>query len=394
MPGDNRRVTIEGLGEAFQLLRRFKAVLVKYRKSEIAVLAIVTISTLFSLVNPYLGKIILDSGILSKNASVFLTFTAIGGALYLLIQVLNRSDSALRGRLSRRVRASLARQAFRKVKYISLESFSRASSDEYMTKVSSDIAVSAEIITNTPPDFVKAALKIILITSVICFINAKILIVILAYQLVAAIQMNYFAKASKSLAAEAYDKSRKMANALSRIFSQIYFVKASGRMGAMLLKCFSILAESVRIEAAISRIDTLSGAASEFSNKLFFGVIGIVGTMLVIKGRLTLGELGAIMAYITQGSSAYSALLSLCRRVTLNRFPLERVAQLLDARIEIEEKPGAAEIGPSSFRIRPRPAHPRKDRPSYNARGEVGSRRRVRMRQDDDRQSHPAPLRC
>ena len=351
MPGDNRRVTIEGMKEARRFFRRFKGVLSKYRKSEIAVLAIGTVSAIFSLVNPYLGKIILDSGILSKNASVFLTFTAIGGALYVLIQILDRSDSVLRGRLSRRVKADLTRQAFRKVKKISLESFGRASYDEYVTRINSDISASAAILTNTLPDFVKAALKIILITSVICFINAKVLIVILAYQLIAAVQMNYFTKASKSLAAEAYAKSRKMASALGRIFSQIYFVKASGRMGAMLARSFSILAESIRIEAAISRMDIKSCAASELSNKLFFGVVGIAGTMLVIKGRLTLGELGAIMAYITQGSSAYSALLNLCHRVTRNRFPLERVAQLLNTRIDIEEKDDAAVLGPSSARI-------------------------------------------
>ncbi len=351
MPGDNRGLTIKGMKEALRLFGRFKGVSAKYRKNEIVVLAIGTVSALFSLVNPYLGKIILDSGILNKNASVFLTFTAIGGALYILIQVLDKSDSVLRGRLSRRVKAGLARQAFRKVKKISLGSFGRASSDEYVTRINSDIAVSAGIITNTLPDFVKASLKIILITSVICFINAKILIVILAYQLIAAVQMNYFTKTSKSLAAEAYAKSRKMASALGRIFSQIYFVKASGRMGAMLAKSFGILAESIRVEAAISKTDILYGAASELSNKLFFGVVGIAGSMLVIKGRLTLGELGAIMAYITQGSSAYSSLLNLCQKVTLNRFPLERVARLLDTRIDIEEKDDAAVLGPSSARI-------------------------------------------
>ena len=335
----------------FRLFRRFNGALAKYRKSRIAILAIGTASAILSLVTPYLGKIILDSGILSKNASVFLTFTAIGGALYILIQVLDRSDSVLRGRLSRRVKASLARQAFRKVKKISLGSFSRASYDEYVTRIGSDIAVSAGILTNTLPDFLKASLRIILITSVICFINAKILIVILAYQLIVLLQINYFTKASKRLAVEAYAKSRSMASALGRVFSQVYFVKASGRMGAMLANCFRILAESIRIEAAISRMDTLSGAVSELSSKLFFGVVGIAGTMLVIKGRLTLGELGAIMAYITQGSSAYSALLNLCQRVTFNRLPLERVIELLDIPIDIEEKAGAAVLGSSSAKI-------------------------------------------
>ena len=351
MSGDNRHVTIGALKDTLRLFRRFKWTIAKYRKSEIAILAAGTASVVLSLVNPYLGKIILDSGILGKNASLFLIFTAIAGALYILIHILDNSESVLRGRLSRRIKASLARQAFRKVKYISLETFGRASYDEYVTRINSDIVVSASIITNTIPDFMNAALRIILITSVICFINVKILAVILAYQLIAAVQVNYFTKAGERLAAEAYAKSRSMANALNRIFSQVYFVKASGRIGAMLAKCFGILAESIRTEAAIARMEALSGAASELSSKLFFGVVGIAGTMLVIKGRLTLGELGAIMAYISQGSSAYYAILNLCQRAALNRLPLERVAQLLDTRIEIEEKENAAVLGSSSARI-------------------------------------------
>ena len=148
----------------FRFFRRFNGTFAKYRKSRIAILVIGAASAIFSLVTPYLGKIALDSGILSRNASVFLSVTAIGGALYVLIQVLDRSDSVLRGQVSRRVKASLARQAFRKVKKISLGTFSRASYDEYVTKIGSDIAVSAGVLTNTLPDFVKASLRIILIT--------------------------------------------------------------------------------------------------------------------------------------------------------------------------------------------------------------------------------------
>jgi ATP-binding cassette subfamily B multidrug efflux pump len=351
MPKDSRRVNIEDTKEAVRALRRFRPILAKYRAGEIAILAMGAASAIFSLINPYIGKIILDSGILGKNASVFIIFTAIGGALYLLGQVLDRGDLALRGWLSRRVRASLARRAFRKVKNIALGTFARASSDEYSTSIGSDVTVSAGIITNTLPDFTKALLKIILITSVICFINAKILAVILIYQIIAAVQMSYFTRASRELAARAYAQSRKMANALGRIFSHIYFVKASGRMGAMLTKCFGILAESTRIEAAVSRMDAVSGVAAELSNKLFFGVTGIVGTLLVIKGRLTLGELGAIMAYITQGSGAYSVLLNLFRKAALNKLPLERVARLLDAPVEIKEKMPAASLGRSSAKI-------------------------------------------
>ena len=79
MPGDSRRFTLEDMKDIFRLFRRFGRIFAKYRPSEIAVFAIAAVSVIFSLVNPYLGKIILDSGILSKNASVFLTFTAICG---------------------------------------------------------------------------------------------------------------------------------------------------------------------------------------------------------------------------------------------------------------------------------------------------------------------------
>ena len=147
MAADNRGLTIEGMKGALRLFRRFKGEIAKYRKSEIAILAIGTASAIFSLVNPYLGKIILDSGILSKNASVFLTFTAIGGALYLLIQVMEKGDSVLRGRLSRRMKAGLARQAFRKVKNISLGTFALAGySEEYVTRINSDISASAGVL--------------------------------------------------------------------------------------------------------------------------------------------------------------------------------------------------------------------------------------------------------
>ena len=347
----SKKLSLEKIKESLKLFFAFNSYLSRYWKAELAIIASEALAIILLLLNPYLGKIILDNGILGKDIVVFLKVTFISVAVYLLSQATEKINLWLKGYLARKIRVDLARKALRKTGKLSLESFRSASTSESVSRLNTDIAISSGVIGGTLSDLVKVILRIVLITVIIFFINAKILFLILIYQSIVLAQANFFAAKFDELARDSYSKSHEMGKVLTQVFSHLYFVKASGKMAAMMKRYFRAFAENMRVEVKSTRFDFLSGILSDLSGKIFFGIIGFIGTILVIKGQLTLGGLTAILAYMAQGTGAYTSLVNLCQRMILNRLPLARVAELLDTRIDIKESPGAIDLDLSTPKI-------------------------------------------
>lgn len=299
---------------------------------------------MFSLLNPYLGKIILDNGILGKNAALFLKVTALSVTIYCLRMGSDRGAAFLKNYLGRKIKISLTRDVFKKISRMSLRTFRDKSAGDYISRIQTDIAFSSNIIASSPVDIVKAIFKMVIISAIISFIDPRILLLVFLYQAIAFTLVNIFTKKSEILHKAAYEKTRDMAKILTQVFSQIYFVKATGSAFFMFKKYFRSFAESMRVESSVFKVETGYAIASELSNKLFFGLIGLAGTLMVIKGRLTLGSLAAIMAYLSQGVASFTELLNLAQRIILSKLSLERTDELLNAGTHIEEKPGVLDV--------------------------------------------------
>lgn len=359
------RISIKAIKEAFHLFLRFNRYLLRYWKNELAILIAASISMVFSLLTPYLGKIVLDNGILARDKTLFLKFTLIGLAIYALRMITDRGSAWLKNSVARKIKIRLARDALKKVRHLSLASFQDSSVGECVSRLGADLAASANIITNTLPDLIKAVLRLVLITAIIFLINGKLLLLIIAYQLLVITQAFFFTKKDEQLSRAAYRNSWEMSRVLTQLFSQIYFVKISGNIAAMIRKYFRAFAAGIRLDLKTSRLEYISGILSETSGKLFFGIVGFVGTLLVIKGELTLGSLGAVMAYVSQGAGAYAALFGLLQRIFLNRISLERLAELLDEEIYVKERPDSRNVEFSAGKIEFRDVAFRYDSGSY-----------------------------
>ena len=336
------RLSLPALKEALKLYARFNRYAFKYRGSELALILLGNISTIFLLSNPYIGKVILDRGVLGKDAGLFFRFTFIGAAIYLLRQAADKGEALLKNYVVRKIKISLSKDVLNKTSRLGLASFQSASSGDFIARLSNDINFSGNVIAGTLPDVFKAASRLIFITAIILFINWKLLALILAYQSVVIAQTYFFTRRSEALTLAIFNKTKEMAKILTQVFSQVYYIKASGSMHAMLKKYFHSFAQMTRIEARIRKVEISSGVLSDLSGKIFLGAIGLAGAMLVMKGQLTLGSLGAAMAYLVQGTAAYTGIVTLCQRMILSRLSLERVSGLLDAQIDIKEKAGIA----------------------------------------------------
>ena len=337
-------LTYQEIKKAFQLFFRFNRYILRYWKLALLLLILGNLSLIFSLINPYLGKVILDKGVLEKNLGVFIKYTILSGISFLFIFILTKANSYLSSYVIRKVKVDLIKQIFKKMSKLSLSFFQNRSTGELIFRINNDINNSADIITNTLPNMILTLIRLFYITLIILFINYQIFIFILIYHLMLILRSQFFIKRNQAFIKADFSKLQDMYKILSDFFSHIYFIKASGKAGFMLRRYLHLFFNSLRLQVRNLKWQLSSEAIITLSHKAFFGLVGFLGTLLVIKGKLTLGSLGAIIAYLNQGAGAYGAMINSARQIIINRLYLERVSEILDAEIEVKEKKEAKKI--------------------------------------------------
>lgn len=335
---------ISEIRQATKLFFRFNKYVLRYWTFELIILLIGIFSIILSLVTPYIGKYVLDKGILARDIRIFIIYTILGIAIYLINLIIGNVHRYLKNYCIRKVRIDLTKDVFKKIKSYSLRVFQSRSSGSHIFRVSNDIISAANVINDTLPNIILTVFKLLAITLIIIFINWKILILIMIYQLLVLFQINLFIKKIEQLIRSNLEKSENIFKMLSDFFSHIYIIKACGTMTVEIKKYFHTYIDRMRLEIKDTRLKIASDLLGNLSDKLFFGLIGFYGSILVIRGQMSLGSLGAVMAYISQGTSAYSALLGLGQQIILNRISLERITEICDVEAEIREYENAKTV--------------------------------------------------
>jgi ABC-type bacteriocin/lantibiotic exporter with double-glycine peptidase domain len=88
-------------------------------------------------------------------------------------------------------------------------------------------------------------------------------------------------------------------------------------------------------------LEVISGFAGSAANKVVIGLITFYGGYQVIKGRMTLGSLTAIMMYIGQLIGLQGSFAGLFQNIAFGLVSCQRVEEILDKQAKIVEKEDA-----------------------------------------------------
>ena len=337
-------ISLLDIKESFRLFLRFNKYILRYWKPASIIFILGNFSIALSLLYPYIGKNVLDKGVVAKDIRVFMIYTAVGIGIYLVSLVVNSFCRYLTNYVIRKMRVDLTKDVFKKMNKYSLGFFQQKPTGTYIFRISHNIASASNMINAVLPNIVMAIFKLIAISIVIVFINWKILILIIGYQLFVLFQINLFIKKLERIIKSSLDKSEDIFKRLNEFFSHIYVVKAFGTITKEIRKYFHDFVKKMRLELDETKLIIISETVRNASDKLLFGIVAFYCSIMVIKGQMTLGSLAAIMAYLAMGIGAYASLLYLGQRIVLNRVLLERVTALFDAEVDIKEKDDAKRI--------------------------------------------------
>lgn len=344
------KLRFEDIKEGFTLFRRFNSYIYRYWKLGLAILILGNLSMLLGLVNPYIGKLILDNGILAKDLHYLIVFSLLAVTIFAVSLLLSIAYDYLKNYALVKVEVDLSRDVFKRLKKRSLEQLQLRPAASNLFRITNDISGASTIINVTLVHLINAFLKVIFITAIIIFINPAILLIVLAYQIIVIIKMKFLVKRAENIRRLHLQKTEYIYRLLNDFFSHIYLIKAFATMGREIKKYMHSFFDLMKLDMRGARLRAVTGFAAGLSDKLFFGILVFYGSFLVIKGEMTLGTMGAILLYISQGVGAYSTLTNMAGQLVLNKVSLERVASLLDEPLPVKPKTKIDQLHPEDIR--------------------------------------------
>ena len=325
----------------FKLFLKFTGYLLSYWKKEAVIIGLSGIGVLLSLVNPYLTKLVIDRAFGNKDLRVFIILVLIGGVIF----ILNGFVSGLKNYLDRQVKIKvnfdLNKRVFKHLGKLDLDYFQSKSTGEHLYKSSYDIDRVSDFITTTPPQVIATFPRLLFILIIVLRLNWQMAVFSLCLAPLLYLPPYYFTKRMRRVWEDLIMSSEDIFKRLNEVFSHIQLVKAFAKDTVEVRDYLRRKIASIRISLKNTKLEIISGFAGSAINKVVIGLISFYGGYQVIKGRMTLGSLMAIMLYIGQLIGLQNSFAGFFQNITLGLVSCRRVEEILDKHPKIAEKENA-----------------------------------------------------
>ncbi len=273
----------------------------------------------------------------------------IGGLVivYALQQLVNAGDLYVRHALGERFILDLRVRLYEYLQQLSLSFFERTSTGELMSRVTNDVNALESFVTHGSALAAIDLLRLIGSAVILFMLDARLALLVLLPVPVLAVSLRYYNTRIRPIYRRVRSRLGDINARLQDSLSGIQVVQAFVQEDRELDR---FAAESERYYSA--RVEGMRYWSTFFPAMRFVAQMGTVivlgaGTVMVVRGELTLGTLVAFLAYITAFYEPINRLTAVDNIFQEAIAAGERIFELLDETAEIEDAPDAVELPPS-----------------------------------------------
>ncbi len=337
-----------------QLLRRVFHYARPYLPAILIVLAAITFTSLLGLIPPLIYRALIDD-VLPNGDMARLNLLAIGlFAVPMLSGLLGVVQRRYGARAGEGIIYDLRNQMFDHLGRMSMRFFTNTKAGEIVSRFNNDVVGAQNAITGTIPDILTNVITLVSTLIVMLSIEWRLALLSVAVLPLFLLPARRVGLVLRKIRRQALDYNADMSSQITETLTV---------NGALLMKTFSRLPDEERRFKAISAKVRDIGVRRAEVAQLFFMGLGLVGAiggalvywvggLMVLNGALTIGTIVAFAAYLTRLYGPLSALTNVQVEFVTALVSFERVFEYLDMPIEIQDKPGALELGSVEGRIR------------------------------------------
>jgi ATP-binding cassette subfamily B protein len=286
---------------------------------------------LLGLVNPFIAKLVIDKAYRNRDLKLFIILIAMGAAIFILNGLLGAVSDYLNRYIRMRLNFDLNRRVFKRMQRLPYSSFQDTSTGEHLYKISYDIEMVTQLITNTLPQAVTQLPRSLLILGIVFYLNWKMGLFALALAPFLFLPAYYLIKRRRQGLKKWVEASQDIFKQLQEVFSHIQLVKAFGREGHEIKQYIRTLTGRIRVRLRYARLEIAGLFANSLVNRVILGLITFYGGYQLIKGELTLGSLSAVTVYLTQLSGLQSVFVNFFREMSVGLVSYGRLETILSA---------------------------------------------------------------
>jgi ATP-binding cassette subfamily C protein len=332
-------------------------ILKSYKKEIIASNLFATLSALFLIPIPLLIPALLDELILGKEGQVIpwlnyfvnrpegyiLAIFLIALMLHSLSTLFHLLNASYTFRLAEEIRLRVREKILKHLKNVSMREYDTLGSGAIASKLSTDIDVLVEFLSNSIGDFLMNILKLIGIGTILLFINWKLALIILLFNpLVLKLSAKLFKKVSKTMRAR-NQQIENFNNTLVEALELFGQIRVQNKEEHFFKKIHS---EALEIKEKSYRYTIQKQQAMLFP-LLFFRysdmLLKSIALYLVLLSELSLGQMMAMISY------SYLVLTPIEKLITFmqNYFDTKEAMKRLNTILKLEKEPNyPARINP------------------------------------------------
>ncbi|NQW60045.1 ABC transporter ATP-binding protein [bacterium] len=344
LPGDSDAVS--GTKIERQSLRRAWVFARPYKWAIVGFLASILVSALMALAPPLLFRAILDHSIPQRNKgqitvlAAFLVAAALGDAV---LAILQRWYSS---RIGEGLIYDLRVALFDKVQQMPIAFFTRTQTGSLISRLNNDVVGAQTAVTSTLGSVVSNV--VVLLTTLAAMLTLEWRLTLLSL-----IVLPVFIIPAKRVGAKLQTIAREQMGLNAEMNTQM--TERFNVSGALLVKLFGRHSEEVgAFSRRAGRVRDI-GIRSALYGRIFFVALGLVGAVgaaaiygvgahLVVDGGITAGTLVAMAAFVQRIYQPLTGLTNARIDLMTAFVSFERVFEVLDAPVSIQDAPGAVDL--------------------------------------------------
>jgi ATP-binding cassette, subfamily B, bacterial len=308
-------------------------------------LAMIAVVSFLDAYFTFLGKQIIDRGIVPGNKEVLMNIVTRYGFLILVQALAVFSIIYLTGILGERVRYDLRKKMFNHLQDLSLSYYSRTPVGWIMSRVTSDSERVADLVTWGLLDGTWAVLNIVSSTFFMILIDWRLAMIVLAIVPILVFVAIQFRKKILVEFRNVRKVNSKVTAAYNENITGVRVVKALGREDANLVEFSYLTSDMYRSSYRAAWLSALFLPTVQLISALALGIIVWYGGLQAEYGMMTIGGIQAFVAYITFMMWPIQDMARIYAEMQLSIASAERMFSLIDAVPEVADRPGAKDPG-------------------------------------------------
>ena len=324
--------------------RRIFNYIIPYWRRLALVLALSLVSTLLSLAQPYITKLLIDEALLRKNLQALTTVAALMVVVTVLGFALNIVSSYRYVAVSAAVLFDMRLAVYEHLQKLSPRFYTRTRLGEIVSRLNNDISEVQRVAADTLLAAISNVIFLVGSVTIMLWLNWKLFLLSILLIPVSVIALKHYRGKLTSNVQRMRERSADIGSFLIETLMGMRLVVTSNTQDAEVARFREKNQGFVDALLSMQLVSFFAGALPGMVLTLSTALVFLYGGKLVIDGVMTVGGLVAFMAYHMRLLAPVQNLMGLYTSVTSARVSLNRVFEILDSPVEVNQAPDAVEL--------------------------------------------------